>query len=322
MLISVIVPVYNVEKYIHKCLDSIVNQTYKDLEIILIDDGSTDNSGKICDNYAGSDKRIRVIHKKNGGLSDARNVGLDLCQGEYIGFVDSDDWVAPDMFEVLALFAKNEDLDVAMCGITDVWPNREVKTPLFKPVILTDIDDIISEILVNQHGGTAIPVWCRIYKAELFKNLKFEKGRFYEDGFYLLKWIERTRRFGRISDSKYFYNHREGSITNIPGHSKQIDDFQKAYEDNYYYIKQHFPNSLKAAEYRLFFTYRAILNLVGSFDSFYINNIAKKFKKNMSQIWKNPYINLKDKLIYTLIGISPSWYYTLRQFQKNCNFLS
>jgi glycosyltransferase involved in cell wall biosynthesis len=318
MLVSVIVPVYNVEKYLCKCLDSIIQQTYKDLEIILVDDGSTDSSGLICDDYAAHDNRVHVIHKKNEGLSEARNSGLEICSGDYIGFVDSDDWIATDMFEKLVKFVKCENLDVAMCGVADVWPEHVVKTPSFKKVILTNVNDIISEILVNRHGGTAIPVWCRIYKSSLFKTVKFEKERFYEDGFYLLKWIERTRRFGRFSDSEYFYNHREGSITNIQGHSKRVDDFRKAYEDNYNYVKQHFPNSLNAAEYRLFFTYRSILNLVGNTDLPYSHEIANKFKKNLLHIWKNPYMNIKIKLIYTLIGINPLWYLLLRQFGKGC----
>ena len=107
MLISVIVPAYNVEKYLKKCLDSPIHQTWKKMEIILVDDGSTDSSGMICDAYAEKDTRIRVVHQSNGGLSDARNTGLALCRGEYLGFVDSDDWIAPDMYEVLVAYEQN-----------------------------------------------------------------------------------------------------------------------------------------------------------------------------------------------------------------------
>lgn len=121
--ISVIVPVYNVAPYLKKCVDSIINQTFTDIEIILVDDGSTDESGTICDQYAQKDSRVKVIHKPNGGLSDARNSGLEVCSGEYIGFVDSDDWISPDMYETLIHFAVKEDLDVAMCGVLDIWPD-------------------------------------------------------------------------------------------------------------------------------------------------------------------------------------------------------
>ncbi|WP_443796468.1 glycosyltransferase family 2 protein [Dialister hominis] len=314
--ISVIVPVYNVAPYLKKCVDSIINQTFTDIEIILVDDGSTDESGTICDQYAQKDSRVKVIHKSNGGLSDARNSGLEVCSGEYIGFVDSDDWISPDMYETLIHFAVKEDLDVAMCGVSDIWPDRIEGTPHFKPVILTDVNDIISEILVNKHGGTCIPVWNRIYRSRIFKDLKFEKGRYYEDGYYLLRWIERTKRFGRISDRKYFYLHREGSITDVSKHNKRIDDFQKAYEDNFNYIKKHFPGSIKAGEYRLFFTYRAILNMIGKSDLSYSEKIVSIFRANLFSIWKNQYIRFKLKLIYTLIGIHVSWYYALRHIYR------
>ena len=115
--ISIIVPVYNVEKYLRKCVDSILNQTFKDFELILVDDGSIDTSGKICDEYNLKDNRIKVIHKENGGLSSARNAGLDIAQGEYIGFVDSDDWIELDMYEELYKICKENDTDVGIVGI-------------------------------------------------------------------------------------------------------------------------------------------------------------------------------------------------------------
>ena len=116
-LISIIVPIYNVEDYLCKCVDSILTQTYKNIEVILVNDGSIDNCGKICDEYALKDNRVKVIHKKNGGIADARNAGLEICCGDYIGFVDSDDWIAEDMYEVLHDFASSNSLDVAICGV-------------------------------------------------------------------------------------------------------------------------------------------------------------------------------------------------------------
>lgn len=124
-LISIIVPVYNVEQYLDDCLISIINQTYKNLEIILIDDGSTDKSGKICDEYAKKDSRIIVIHKENGGVSSARNAGLRIAKGAYIGFVDPDDWIAEDMYEVLYSNAKKYDADVSVCKYKIVKNRRK-----------------------------------------------------------------------------------------------------------------------------------------------------------------------------------------------------
>ena len=122
--ISVIVPIFNVENYVRKCVDSILNQTFSDIEIILVDDGSTDASGRICDEYLSKDDRIRVIHKENGGLSDARNAGLDMCTGEYIGFVDGDDYIDGDMYELLYKNLIQYDADISMCRFRRIYNNR------------------------------------------------------------------------------------------------------------------------------------------------------------------------------------------------------
>lgn len=125
-MISIIVPIYNVEKYLPKCIESIINQTYTDLEILLIDDGSTDNSGLICDKYASIDNRIRVIHKKNGGLSDARNVGLDICKGKYISFIDSDDYIELTMYEKMIKIMINQKVDIVSCNYNHIYNNNKI----------------------------------------------------------------------------------------------------------------------------------------------------------------------------------------------------
>ena len=124
-LISIIIPVYNVEKYLRKCLDSIINQTYKKLEIILIDDGSTDNSGKICEEYAKKDDRIIVIHKENAGVSSARNRGIELANGKYIGFIDSDDWIEENMYETLYQNLLQFDVDISMCNYSIIRNHKK-----------------------------------------------------------------------------------------------------------------------------------------------------------------------------------------------------
>ncbi|MFR2551722.1 MAG: glycosyltransferase [Clostridioides difficile] len=123
--ISIIVPVYNVEKYLEKCVRSILAQTFTDFELILVDDGSLDSSGAMCDQFAEQDQRVKVIHKENGGLSDARNAGIELATGEYLGFVDSDDYIADDMYELLYTNIVKEDADLSICGIYDVYEGKE-----------------------------------------------------------------------------------------------------------------------------------------------------------------------------------------------------
>ncbi|HEL7541574.1 TPA: glycosyltransferase, partial [Enterococcus faecalis] len=123
--ISIIVPVYNVEKYLEKCVRSILAQTFTDFELILVDDGSPDSSGAMCDQFAEQDERVKVIHKENGGLSDARNAGIEIATGEYLGFVDSDDYIADDMYELLYTNIVKEDADLSICGIYDVYEGKE-----------------------------------------------------------------------------------------------------------------------------------------------------------------------------------------------------
>ena len=130
--ISIIVPVYKVEKYLKKCVDSILAQTFTDFELILVDDGSPDDSGKICEEYAEKDARVRVLHKENGGLSSARNAGIEVAKGKYLGFIDSDDYIAEDMYELLYNTIIKEDADLSICGIYDVY---EGKAPIVKPTI-------------------------------------------------------------------------------------------------------------------------------------------------------------------------------------------
>lgn len=176
-LISVIVPVYNVEKYLPRCIDSILNQTYKNLEIILVDDGSPDNCPAICDEYAQKDSRIKVIHKANGGVSSARNVGLDVATGEYIGFVDSDDWIEPDMYEFLFMRATDYNVDISRCA--SVWEYgkgrcEEILTDNENEnMFLLDGEDLILD-LVNGAWDEGV-VWNKLYKKEIVKNVRFRE---------------------------------------------------------------------------------------------------------------------------------------------------
>lgn len=181
-LISVIVPVYNVEKYIKKCVDSICGQTYKNLEIILVDDGSTDSSGKISDELAEEDRRISVIHQKNGGVSRARNAGLDKATGDYIAFVDSDDYLSLNMYECLLKSMKENDADIVRCGIKNVHEGEKVKQ-------FETVDSIVELSLAEMIDGlknrrTKLVVWNALYKKEIISELRFVPDVIYEDVFF------------------------------------------------------------------------------------------------------------------------------------------
>ena len=175
-LITVICPAYNVEKYIKKCVDSIQNQTYKNLEILLIDDGSTDTTGRICDEFARNDKRIRVFHKENGGLSSARNLGLDNAHGEYLAFVDSDDYIDSEMYETLLKILVREDADFVGCSFFDDYGTRKVQNGGMKTTSTWQGEDIFLH-----RTELRFLAWNKLYKRSLVGEQRFVLGQVYED---------------------------------------------------------------------------------------------------------------------------------------------
>ncbi|MFG6340471.1 MAG: glycosyltransferase [Lachnospiraceae bacterium] len=211
--ISVIVPVYNIEPYVERCIRSILSQTYNNLEVIIINDGSTDNSGSICHRLALSDSRIRVIDQKNAGLSEARNTGLRIAQGTYIAFVDGDDYIDEKMYEILHKRLVQENSDLALCNISYVDENRQCIDK--KRFHLGN--DVLGEEAFwrGYYGEFLIPYvvsWNKLYKRELFKDIAFDKGKIHEDEFILHKIISQCKSISIINDCLYYYVQRTGSI--------------------------------------------------------------------------------------------------------------
>ena len=218
-MISIIVPVYDVEPYIHQCIDSIINQTYKDLEILLIDDGSPDNCGAICDEYAKQDSRIRVFHTENKGLSAARNLGLKEAKGEYIGFVDSDDWIEPDMYEVLLRELEENEANVCICGHYAEYADKISALHPSKAVYTTE--EAFRALLEWKYKSS---VWNKLYQRECFRNITFPEGRYYEDIQTTLLVLMQSPKIVLISESEYHYRqYREGSISSNCSAKNLID---------------------------------------------------------------------------------------------------
>lgn len=244
-LISVIVPVYNVEKYLDRCLDSIVNQTYKNIEIIVINDGSLDNCPKLCDEWAQKDTRIKVIHKKNGGVSSARNAGLDACTGLYIGFVDGDDWIAPNMIETLMSACVENGTSIAVCGRYDVWTRSHKyeinKCPQENTVI--DTKTFVSNMFIGKNCDSCL--WDKIYNKTLWEGIRFPHGKIYEDIAVLYKVILKTSAIATVNAPLYYYYRRSNSITSsnfseglftYPENTRiLLNDIKENYEDLYEY---------------------------------------------------------------------------------------
>ncbi|MDV4769588.1 glycosyltransferase, partial [Enterococcus faecium] len=185
--ISIIVPVYKVEPYLRKCVDSILAQTFTDFEVILVDDGSPDNSGKICDEYASKDSRVRVIHKKNGGLSSARNAGIDVARGKYLGFVDSDDYIEKDMYELLYDNIVKEQADLSICGIYDIYAGKKVK---ILPEEYKVLDKVSAMKIVLEAQSFSVHAVNKLYKKELFNKIRYPENIITEDAAVILDILE------------------------------------------------------------------------------------------------------------------------------------
>lgn len=228
-LVSVIVPIYKVEPYLRRCLDSIVNQTYTNLEIILIDDGSPDACPQICDEYAARDNRIVVIHKENGGLSDARNAGLDICKGEYISFIDSDDWVDEKYIEMLLDLAVKENADIAVASCQYVSDNPLQGKKMFSSAFgKISYENILIEIFGKQNPSF-VAAWGKIFRRSLIRQFKFPKGKIHEDEYLNYQWFFKARKIVCEPNSIYYYFLRADSITGSASKYNKIEILSQQY---------------------------------------------------------------------------------------------
>lgn len=249
-LISIIVPVYNVEPYLARCVESLLRQTHEHLEIILVDDGSTDGCPRICDHYAEKDLRIQVIHKGNGGLSDARNAGLKIAQGNFIGFVDSDDWIADDMYSTLLNCLQKHGADVAECGyvIAEGGHNPdEVKGDGGELVF--SAEDALKELLLERSLKTV--VWNKLYRKSVLEGEFFPFGKYSEDVFWTYRVLGRSRAVVCTEKSMYFYFQRAGSIMDDSFNVRRLDALE-GQQERLSYIKNRFPMLSSLAEFRFF----------------------------------------------------------------------
>lgn len=229
--VSVIVPVYKVEPYLRQCLDSIVNQTYQNLEIILVEDGSPDNCGAICDEYVAKDKRIQVIHKENGGVSSARNAGLAAATGEYIGWVDSDDWIEADMFEYLLKGADKFGADIAVCGRYEVCKGKKKLRGWGETMCLDRLEGLK---LLLQNDLMQNFLWDKLWRQELFQGIAFPEGKTFEDIAVMYRLFERAEKVVCLPDAKYNYFQRSGSIVSDTTLENRLNHYWAAkgrYED-------------------------------------------------------------------------------------------
>lgn len=241
--VSVIVPVYKVEQYLDKCIKSVLEQTYQDIELILVDDGSPDDCGNICDDYAKRDSRVRVIHKENGGLSSARNAGIEIASGAYIMFVDSDDYIASNMVETLYQRMRQDDSDMVVCGSQKVDE---------KGNLLPN-----SEGIHNQNGiYTAdefypllflcfVEAWGKLYKRTAFEDIRFPVGKLHEDVFVTYKAVEKCAKISVLAEKLYYYLQRDNSIMHARYHKERLDAVEGFLEVLKFFVERNLPKAIE-----------------------------------------------------------------------------
>lgn len=250
-------PLYNVSAYLKRCIDSVVQQTYENLDIILVDDGSTDNSGVICDDYMSLDSRIRVIHKENGGLSDARNKGIEMAKGKYITFIDSDDYVDDDYIEYLYRLIKKYNTKMSICSHTVVYDNGTLLNKETGEENVISSENVLERILYDE--DIDLSTWAKLYDLSLFKNIKFPVGRLYEDAATTYKLVHECNKVAIGLKSKLNYMIRNDSITNVTFSKRKLDLITSTKEMTDF-VKDNYPHLSKAADRRLIYAYLSTLS--------------------------------------------------------------
>lgn len=229
-LVSVIVAVYNIEKYIAKCIDSIQRQTYSNLEIILVDDGSTDTSGAICDSFAEKDNRIIVIHRKNGGLSAARNSGLEIAKGEFIAFVDGDDWIEEGMYETMVLQARKHNAELVACRYACIYGEKREDRSSEAVYVYQGLEMLSKYLEEDENVVIQHAAWNKLYRRELIGDERFPEGKLYEDVVFSAKMLSRINTGVYIDTAYYDYVvNRDGSIMAMGLNKRMFTDLLPAY---------------------------------------------------------------------------------------------
>lgn len=309
-IISVVVPVYNVEKYLNRCVNSILNQTYNNLEIILVDDGSTDNSGKICDSYK-SDSRVQVIHKSNGGLSSARNAALPYITGNYVTFIDSDDWIDPNMIRIMYNNAINNHAEISVVGYYMAPEDDEDIYSYFGSdttcTVMTRKEALATYLL---HDGLGVTVWGKLWKKNLWDTVKCPEGKLHEDQYTTYKLLDQANRIVFDKHPLYYYFQRSTSI----GHSKfsnKTYDLYYGIREEYQYIVGKYPDLKNAMEIASCIWEIAFINIMirsNAEEPNVIKNVQKHVRSSIKLLISSKHLNKVRKMQYLLFAINETLY--------------
>ncbi len=320
-LISVIVPVYNVEKYLKRCVDSILNQTYKNLEIILVDDESPDNCPAICDEYAKKDSRIKVIHKTNGGLSDARNAGIIISGGKYIAFVDSDDYISYEMIQILYDRIKEDKSDMAICNFTYVDEAMNGISKLngdmpIKDRKLSGYEALMS--LTKPRCHYYVTAWNKLYNKKLFEDILFPIGKLHEDEFVVHKIFDKCQYVSCVEKPMYYYVQREQSIVHTAYSVKRLDAVEAFFQRCEFCVKRNLTElAVSSFNSAIGYLSQGYGNINGDKDE--IKKRVKMLKKDYNALFPQiikENIPMKNKIQMGLFYISPKLHRSLKNKSK------
>ena len=325
-LVSVVVPVYNVEKYLDRCVESIVGQTYDNLEIILVNDGSPDNSGAICEKWRDADSRVVYVVKENGGLSDARNAGVAAATGEYVGFVDSDDYIAPDTYEVMLREMREYDADLAMFGVADVYADHTDNPPDLGVRVMTPAE-ALRDIFLNETLMVGVPP--RLYPAWLVREVTSPVGRTHEDAFIVVDLLSKVNRIVVDSKPRYFYVHNEGTITSDPAKRARRDNID-AWEHNRQLVQELYPEIYDDVMFRCYWAHFDVLDGMllagldeaagtkdGSLPAIPKAEIVDWLVAHKNGIVAHPAMSAKRKLAVQLLAVNEGLYKGLVMLQNS-----
>ncbi len=308
-MVSIIVPCYNVEQYLPKCIESILNQSYANWELILIDDGSPDSSGNICDSYADKDNRIRVIHKENGGLSSARNAGIDIAKGEYITCLDSDDYWHKDFLKVLLNYSKQYNAEIVQCGFRKVKDNCIDKNEHPGRVNLYDNHSVF----IKQ--ACKITIWAKLYKRNLFEEIRMPIGKINEDDYTTWKLYFKAKKICVLTGCFYYYRINPHSI--MAKQKKEIRlDFIDAYNERISFFNKKSIRDLEDIS-RLQYCKALFLSILNTnINTSKRELLIKCFNENWNIIKKSEYIPIKFRIIFLAYSYCPDLIMYMRRFIK------
>lgn len=299
-LVSIVIPIYNVEKYIHKCIESVLGQTYKNLEIILVEDGSPDRCPSICDKYAQEDKRIKVVHKENGGLSDARNAGIEIAKGDFIAFIDGDDYIAPNMIEVLLKLSIAEQACITVCNYCRVFSNgKEIpRKTKFSTKVMNNIEAL--EDLFMSPSCCEVMTWNKLYDLSLFKQnaICFPKGKIHEDNFTTYKLFYAAKKIVYTDTILYYYVQRADSIMSKKFNLRRLDLLEAVKQTKDFVKLYRLPLDQQVTNYEMMMHFNILNSMVYSVDE--NRAVWKKIRSDlltmMKPLLRNPYVSVKHKI--------------------------